>query len=136
MLLFSLSAIVSVELSLACNIQIEENERGRYLSDFSTIHALLFSIFWRMVCQIRKLFQLKTICTLRGIIPQNFSSLGLTVFKELTNVNKPTQHRQTNSRTSYCFRRMIMLIVFSAQSYGIKHTYNGNLIIYIMMIMN
>ena len=136
MLLFSLSAIVSVESSLACNIQIEENERGRYLSDFSTIHALLFSIFRRMVCRIRKLFQLKTICTLRGIIPQNFSSLGLTVSEELTNVNKPTQHRQTNSQTSYCFRRMIMLIVFSAQSYGIKHTYNGNPIIYIMMIMN
>ena len=56
MLIFSLSAIVSVELSLACNIQIEEYERGRYLSDFSTIHALLFSIFWQMVCQIRKLF--------------------------------------------------------------------------------
>ena len=50
MLLFSLSAIVSVELSLACNIQIGENERGRCLSDFSTIYALLFSIFqglWR-----------------------------------------------------------------------------------------
>ena len=30
MLLFSLSAIVSVELSLACNIQIEENERGTF----------------------------------------------------------------------------------------------------------
>ena len=28
MLLFSLSAIVLVELSLACNIQIEENERA------------------------------------------------------------------------------------------------------------
>ena len=45
MLIFSLSAIVSVELSLACNIQIGENERGRCLSDFSTIYALLFSIF-------------------------------------------------------------------------------------------
>ena len=45
MLLFSLSAIVSVELSLACIIQIGENKSGRCLSDFSTIYALLFSIF-------------------------------------------------------------------------------------------
>ena len=59
MLLFSPNIVVSVELSVACNIQIGENEKGRCVSDFSTIHALLFLIFRRMVCRIRKFFSLK-----------------------------------------------------------------------------
>ena len=45
MLLLSPNIVVSVELSVACNIQIGENEKGRCVSDFSTIHALLFFNF-------------------------------------------------------------------------------------------
>ena len=56
MLLFSPNIVVSVELSVACNIQIGENEKGRCVSDFSTIHALLFLIFRRMVCRIPQVF--------------------------------------------------------------------------------
>ena len=43
MLLFNLGVVVSIELSVACNIHIGENERGD--SDVSTVHALFFSMF-------------------------------------------------------------------------------------------
>ena len=45
MLFLSLGVIVSVELSVACNIHIGENERGRCVSDVSTVHALFFFNF-------------------------------------------------------------------------------------------
>ena len=44
MLLFSLDVVVSIELSVACNIHIalERMKRGRRFSDVSTVHALVF----------------------------------------------------------------------------------------------
>ena len=57
MLLFSLGVDVSVGLSVACNIHIGENERGRCVSDVSTVYALVFfSIFRQKVSQITPLF--------------------------------------------------------------------------------
>ena len=49
-------------------------------------------------------FQPKTFSIPRGIIPQNFSSLGFAVSQELG--NKQT-HTQTHSLTFYCFDRVI-----------------------------
>ena len=43
MLLFGLSVVVSVALSVACNIHIGGKERGRCVSDVSTVLALVFS---------------------------------------------------------------------------------------------
>ena len=46
MLFFSLGVVVSVELSVACNMHIGENEmRGRCVSDVSSVHPNFFSIF-------------------------------------------------------------------------------------------
>ena len=42
MLFLSLGVIVSVELSVACNTHIGENERGRCVSDISNVNALVF----------------------------------------------------------------------------------------------
>ena len=46
MLSFSLGVVVSDKLSVACNIFIGENERGRCGSDVSTVHALAFFQFF------------------------------------------------------------------------------------------
>ena len=97
MLHFSLSAIVLVELSLACNIQIGENERGRCLSDFSTIHALLFSIFRRMVCRIRKLFLALNNLHSKGNHPSKFQLIRFNRFRGVKKTIKQTQtDRQTH----------------------------------------
>ena len=45
MLLFSLGVVVSIELSVACNIHIGENKRVRCVSDVSTVHALVYFNF-------------------------------------------------------------------------------------------
>ena len=64
----------------------------------STVHALVF--FLLTVRRIRICFSLKSFAPpTRGIIPQNFSSLGFVVSEELGN-------RQTHLLTSYCFRRL------------------------------
>ena len=44
-LLFSLGVVVSVELSVACNIHIRENERGRCFSDVNTVYTIFFFNF-------------------------------------------------------------------------------------------
>ena len=45
MLLFSLGVVISVELSLACNIHIGDNERGKCISDVSTVYVKVIFIF-------------------------------------------------------------------------------------------
>ena len=64
----------------------------------STIHTLVFLIFLLTVPRIRKFSSLKPSPSQKGIIPQNFSSLGLAVSEELGNI-------QTDSLTD----RMVLL---------------------------
>ena len=99
--------VFSVDLSVACNIYIAgENERGRCVSNVSTVHALGFFFNYPAGCWSNPegFFQPETIFTPRGIIRKNFSSLGSTVWGELMT------NKQTNSETSYCFRRRIFMI--------------------------
>ena len=68
----------------------------------STVHALVFFVFLLTVRRIRMFFQPKTFSIPRGIIPQNFSSLGFAVSEELGNIQT---HTQTHSLTD----RLVLL---------------------------
>ena len=46
MLLSTHGIVVSIELSVEFKLHIRENERGRRVSDFSTVHAILFFQFY------------------------------------------------------------------------------------------
>ena len=70
----------------------------------STEHTLFLFYFPANGSTNLDVFYPKTICTPRGIISQNFSSLGLIVSEELGNKHTSTQ---TNTLTSYCFRKRI-----------------------------
>ena len=66
------------------------DHRGR------TEHALVFFYFPANGQTNPDVFQPKTFCIPRGIIPQNFSSLGFAVSEELGNIQT---HTHTNSLT-------------------------------------
>ena len=73
MLLFSLDVAVSVALSLACNIHIGEKERDWYVSDVSTVHALVsFNFFWSNP---------KVFFSLKPFAPQGESFLKISTHK-------------------------------------------------------
>ena len=80
---------------------MRENRGRQYISGLSKTFFAFFSEFvYGGLC----FFQPKTFSIPRGIIPQNFSSLGFAVSQELG--NKQT-HTQTHSLTFYCFDRVI-----------------------------
>ena len=94
MLLFSLGVVVSVELSVACNIHIVENEVAVGLRCFhSTRSSFIFNFPANGQLNL-EILQHKTICTPRGIIPQNFSLRG---FSGQTNKHTHTHiHKLTD----------------------------------------
>ena len=68
------------------------------------IFASIVRFFWffgKRFVESRSFFQSKTICIPRGIIPKNFSSLGLAMLKEIENKQS---NKQIDSLTSYLFR--------------------------------
>ena len=85
---------------------MRENRGRQYISGLSKTFFAFFSEFvYGGLC----FFQPKTFSIPRGIIPQNFSSLGFAVSQELG--NKQT-HRLTDSLTFYCFDRVILTFPF------------------------
>ena len=95
MLSFSLGIVVSVALSVACNIHIGEKERGSCVSDVSTVHALVFfSIFRWTVGRIRKFLGPKLYA------PQEKSSLKISAFI-ISRVGGILTNKQTNRQTQW-----------------------------------
>ena len=88
---------------------MRENRGRQYISGLSKTFFAFFSEFvYGGLC----FFQPKTFSIPRGMIPQNFSSLGFAVSQELG--NKQT-HTQTHSLTFYCFDRVIFAL-YSSQN--------------------
>ena len=76
----------------------------------SRVHALVFFYFPADCLPDLDVFYPKTFCIQRGIIPENFRSLGFAVSEELG--NKQT-HTQTHSLTDWRFYRVITYHIIS-----------------------
>ena len=88
MLLFSLSVVVSV---WRVTFSLKRMKGAGAFQMSAPFMLCFFFNFLRTVGRIWKFFLPKTICNPRGIIPQNFSLLGLAVLEELGNKQINTQ---------------------------------------------
>ena len=122
MLLFSHDIFVSVELSVLHVTFTLERMKG---ADFSTVHALVFFLNilasgWSNLL----VFQPKTFPIPRGIIPQNFKSLGFAVSEELGNIQTD---KLTHSLTDWSFDREILYLEIQGNVFTQPSTLNGRI---------